>query len=126
MIRTLVAALAALAAFAGNPALAQQQEYPTRLIKFLQGFPPGGNVDVLARLFAERLGEALGRTVVVINRPGAGGQIGLEVVKAAPPDGNTLIVTPDSSLVLRPLTMKTPPYDPLRDFAAVAHAGAQD
>lgn len=95
-------------------------------VQMISGYPPGGNVDVLARLFAEKLGEALGRPVVVVNRPGAGGQIGLEVVKAAAPDGNTLIVTPDSSLILRPLTMKAPPYDPTKDFAAVAHAGAQD
>ncbi|MFM9971360.1 MAG: Bug family tripartite tricarboxylate transporter substrate binding protein [Burkholderiales bacterium] len=106
-----------------SSAFAQLSGKPVQMIS---GYPPGGNVDVLARLFGEKLGEALGRPVVVVNRAGAGGQIGLEAVKAAAPDGNTLIVTPDSSLVLRPLTMKDPPYHPLKDFAAVAHAGAQD
>jgi tripartite-type tricarboxylate transporter receptor subunit TctC len=95
-------------------------------VRMISGYPPGGNVDILARLFAERLAESSGRPVVVVNRPGAGGQIGLEAVKAAAPDGTTLIVTPDASLVLRPLTMKLPPYDPVNDFAAVAHVGSQD
>ena len=97
-----------------------------KTVQMISGYPPGGNVDVLARLFAEKLAESLGRPVVVVNRPGAGGQIGLEMVKAATPDGSVLIVTPDSSLILRPLTMKVPPYNPMKDFAAVAHAGAQD
>jgi tripartite-type tricarboxylate transporter receptor subunit TctC len=95
-------------------------------VRMISGYPPGGNVDILARVFAERLAESIGRPVVVVNRPGAGGQIGLEVLKAAAPDGNTLIVSPDASLVIRPLTMKAPPYDPVKDFAAVAHAGGQD
>jgi len=115
-------AAAVLALLASN-ASAQLTGKPLQMIS---GYPPGGNVDVLARLFAEKWGEAIGRPVIVVNRAGAGGQIGLEAVKAAAPDGNTLIVTPDSSLVLRPLLMKAPPYDPLKDFAAVAHAGEQD
>lgn len=100
-----------------------QTRTPARI---LSGFPPGGNVDILARLLAEKLGESLDRPVVVENRPGAGGQIALELVKAAAPDGNTLVLTPDASIVLRPLTMKNPPYDPRTDFAAVAHTGGQD
>ncbi len=114
--------IAAALLLAAN-ALAQVSGKPVQMIS---GYAPGGNVDILARLFAEKWGEAIGRPVVVVNRVGAGGQIGLEMVKAAPPDGNMLIVTPDSSLVLRPLMMKAPPYDPLKDFAAVAHAGEQD
>jgi len=97
-----------------------------RPIRMLSGFPPGGNVDILARVFAERLGEALGRPVVVEARVGAGGQIALEALKAAAPDGSTLALTPDASLIVRPLTMKSAPYDPVRDFTAVAHVGAQD
>ena len=97
-----------------------------RPIRMLSGFPPGGNVDILARVFAERLGEALGRPVVVEARVGAGGQIALEALKAAAPDGSTLALTPDASLIVRPLTMKTAPYDPVKDFTAVAHVGAQD
>jgi tripartite-type tricarboxylate transporter receptor subunit TctC len=114
--------LAGALVLASSGALAQSR-VPVRMIS---GFPPGGNVDILARVFAERLGEAIGRPVVVEARVGAGGQIGLEALKAAPPDGNTLGLTPDASLIVRPLTMKTPPYDPLNDFSAVAHVGAQD
>lgn len=95
-------------------------------VRMLAGFPPGGNVDILARLLGEKLSESLDRPVVVENRPGAGGQIALELVKAAAPDGNTLVLTPDASIVLRPLTMKNPPYDPRTDFAPVAHTGGQD
>ena len=110
-------------ALACSVASAQSVRTPVRM---LAGFPPGGNVDILARLLAEKLSESLDRPVVVENRPGAGGQIALELVKAAAPDGNTLVLTPDASLVLRPLTMKNPPYDPRTDFAAVAHTGGQD
>lgn len=115
--------LAGALAIACSVASAQPSRVPVRMIS---GFPPGGNVDILARLFAERLSESIARPVVVEIRSGAGGQIGLEALKAAAPDGNTLGVTPDASLIVRPLTMKVPPYDPLSDFAAVAHVGAQD
>ncbi len=109
-------------ALACSTASAQSRQ-PVRMIS---GFPPGGNVDILARGFAERLSEAIGRPVVVEARVGAGGQVGLEALKAAAPDGNTLGLTPDASLLVRPLTMKVAPYDPINDFAAVAQTGAQD
>jgi len=106
-----------------SAALAQSSRVP---VKVISGFPPGGNVDILARLLSDPLSDALGRPVVVENRPGAGGQIALEYLKAAPPDGNTLVVTPDASLIVRPLTMKQPPYHPVNDFVAVAQVGGQD
>ena len=115
--------LAGVLALACSGASAQQSRVPVRMIS---GFPPGGNVDILARIFAEKLSEATGRPVVVEARTGAGGQIGLEALRAAAPDGNTLGLTPDASLIVRPLTMKIPPYDPINDFTAVAHVGAQD
>jgi len=80
-------------------------------------------VDVLGRLFAETMSEAIGRPVVVENRPGAVGQIAAEALKAAAPDGNTLMVAPDATVVIRPQTLSKPPFDPLADFAPVAHAG---
>ena len=82
------AALFMLGAALGPGARAQTQAP----IKVLAGFPPGGAVDILARVFAERLAEGLGRPVVVENRTGAGGQIACEVLKAASPDGATLLV----------------------------------
>ncbi len=99
---------------------AQAARAPGRM---LVGYPPGGAVDVLGRLFAETMSEAIGRPVVVENRPGAVGQIAAEALKAAAPDGNTLMVAPDATVVIRPQTLAKPPFDPLADFAPVAHAG---
>lgn len=105
--------LAAATAFA-------QPVKPTRM---LVGFPPGGNIDILARVFGERMAETLGRPVIVESRPGATGQIAAELLKASPGDGYTFLMTPDSSLVVRPLVTKKQPYDPVTDFMPVAHTG---
>ena len=103
-------------------AASAQARMPARI---LSGFPPGGNVDLLARVFAEKLSEATGRSVVVENRPGAVGQIAAEVLKSSAPDGSTLMVAPDATVVIRPLTMKKPPFDAL-DFTPIAHTGGID
>jgi tripartite-type tricarboxylate transporter receptor subunit TctC len=108
-----------LAAAQVSSAWAQGQQ-PMRIVS---GFPPGGAVDALARIFAERFTEALGRTVVVDTRAGASGQIAALAVKAAPPDGNTILVAPDSFAVLYPHTVAKPAYDPLVEFVPVAHVG---
>src|SRR3990172_1261142 len=94
--------------------------------RILSGYPPGGAVDALARVFAEKLAEAIGRPVVVETRAGAAGQIAAMALKAAAPDGNTLMVVPDSALVLYPHTVRTPAYDTLKDFVPVAHVGSYD
>lgn len=109
---------AALFCVMAGSALAQT---PARI---LVGYPPGGAVDALARIFAERLAEALGRPVVVETRAGASGQIAAAAVKAAPPDGSTLMVCPEAVMVLSPHTTKTLPYDTLTDFTPIAHIGA--
>jgi len=96
---------------------------PRAQARMLVGFPPGGAVDILGRLFAEPMGEAIGRTVIVENRPGAVGQIAAEALKAAAPDGATLMVAPDASVIIRPQTLSKPPFDPLADFTPVAHTG---
>ena len=96
---------------------------PAKPTRMLIGFPPGGNIDILARVFGERIAETLGRPVIVEPRPGATGQIAAELLKASPGDGYTLLLTPDSSLVVRPLVTKKPPYDPVTDFMPVAHTG---
>lgn len=93
-------------------------------VRMLAGFPPGGNVDILARMFAGQLADAAGRPVIVDNRPGAVGQIAAEALKASAPDGNTLMLTTHASVVIRPLTMKRPPFDPLADFVPVAPTGS--
>lgn len=92
-------------------------------VRMLASHPPGGDVDILARIFAEKLSESIARPVVVENRSGMVGQIAAETLKAALPNGNTLMVAPASAILLRPQTLKTPPFDPLADFAPVAHAG---
>jgi tripartite-type tricarboxylate transporter receptor subunit TctC len=94
--------------------------------RVMSGYPPGGAVDALARIFAEKLAESLGKPVVVENRTGAAGQIAAQALKAAAPDGNTLLVVPDSAITLYPHTVKTPAYDTLNDFIPVAHVGSYD
>lgn len=100
---------------------AVQAQAPVRV---LTGYPPGGAVDAVARLFAEKLAEGLGRPVLVETRAGAAGQIAAEAVKAAAPDGSTLMVAPDSVMTLHPYTVKKPTYDGLADFTPVAHIGS--
>ena len=107
--------LAGTAAIAGLPAFAQG-----RTIRLLVGFPPGGGTDAVARLLGERLKDELGANVVVDNRPGAGGQLAAQVLKAAPPDGNTLFLSHDHTISILPLVTKGAGFDPAQDFAPVA------
>lgn len=95
-------------------------------VRILSGYPPGGAVDALARVFAEKLAEALEKPVVVETRTGAAGQIAASALKASAPDGNTLMVVPDSALTLYPHTVKAPAYDTLNDFVPVANLGSYD
>src|SRR5262245_48663773 len=97
---------------------------PQGTARIIVGFPPGGTTDILARVFAETLRATIGRSVIVENRPGAGGQIAAMALKASLPDGNTLMVVPDYALSLYPYTVKSPPYDTLKDFIPVAHLGS--
>src|SRR4051794_36278881 len=107
--------LAGSAALAGWPAFAQ-----ARTLRLLVGFPPGGGTDAVARLLAEHLKDELGANVVVDNRPGAGGQIAAQVLKAAAPDGNTLFLSHDHTISILPLVTKGAGFDPAQDFAPVA------
>jgi tripartite-type tricarboxylate transporter receptor subunit TctC len=90
--------------------------------KILAGFAPGGTVDVTARRVADKLRDVYAKSVVVENRTGAGGQIALSGLKAAPADGLTLLVTPMSMLGIYPHTYKKLPYDPVADFQPVSQA----
>ncbi|HEY1091603.1 MAG TPA: Bug family tripartite tricarboxylate transporter substrate binding protein [Burkholderiaceae bacterium] len=102
-------ALAAAAAGAQSPAA-------TGPIKLIVGYPAGGSADAVARLLANKLKNELGTTVVVDNRPGAGGQIAAEFVKNAPADGTTILLANTHMMVTLPLTSKSVRYDPLKDF----------
>ncbi len=90
------------------------------LTRILVGFPPGQATDLVARLLAERLGPALGETVIVENRPGQGGSIVLASLAQSPADGQTLVLAPLASLVVNPHMYKSVGYDSLKDFAPVA------
>lgn len=109
-------ALATLAA-AALPLAAQADSRPIRL---LVGFPAGGGTDAIARLIGKALQAALGTTVLVENKPGAGGQIAAQALKAAAPDGKTFFVTHDHTISILPLVLKNPGFDPARDFVPVA------
>lgn len=98
---------------------AAAQEYPVRPIRLLVGFPPGGNVDVVGRIVAQKMAEGLGRSVVVENRPGAGSIIANELAARATPDGYTLLMV-SGAHVTQAATQKKLPYDPLRDFGWIS------
>ncbi|MEF9999501.1 Bug family tripartite tricarboxylate transporter substrate binding protein [Comamonas sp.] len=88
-------------------------------IRILVGFPPGGGTDAIARLLAEKLRDELGTTVLVDNRPGAGGQIAAQQLKAAPADGHTLFLTHDHTISILPQVVRKPGFDPAQDFVPV-------
>ncbi len=103
---------------------AAQSPFPSRTITMVVGFAPGGGTDTASRIIARRLTETLGQSVVVENRPGAGGNIAHEVVARAAPDGHTLLLGSIGSLAVAPHIVSKLPYDPLRDFAAITMAVA--
>ena len=113
-----------LSAFATLNALsATAQTWPVKPIRIIVGFAPGGAVDIIARISAQRLSEAFGRTVVVENRPGASTNIAAELVAKAAPDGYTLLMG-SSSQATNMTLFRTLPYDTLRDFSAVTQVGS--
>jgi tripartite-type tricarboxylate transporter receptor subunit TctC len=116
-----LAACAAAAAMLALPAAAQT--YPSKPIKLISPFPPGGSVDVVGRLVAARVSESIGQQMVVENRSGASGVIGTEAVMNSPPDGYTLLVN-TIPFVSNQFLMPRAPYDPLRDFVAVSHVAS--
>ncbi len=113
--RVLQVSLAATAAVQAPWSLAQS----SKSIRLLVGFPPGGGTDAIARLLAEKLKEPLGEVLIVDNRPGAGGQIAAQVLKASPADGSTLFVTHDHTISILPQVVKKPGFDPDKDFVPV-------
>lgn len=125
MRRTLLkAAIAGVALGLAMAATAQDAgRYPSRPIRFIVPAAPGGPSDVVARLVAEKLGAALGQTVLVENRPGASLTLGTAAVAQAAPDGYTLLFTTSTPIVMVPFTMKKPPYDVQRDLTTVSHLG---
>jgi len=101
-----------------SPAISQTT-YPIRPIRFIVPFSPGGNADTLARLTAQKLTDALGQQVIVDNRAGGGGIIGMEIVARATPDGHTIVLGYTSTIAITPSLMANPPYDGAKDFSPI-------
>jgi tripartite-type tricarboxylate transporter receptor subunit TctC len=99
------------------------QAYPAKPIRIVVGFSPGGTTDILARELGVRMQESWGRSVVVDNRPGAGGNIGAEVVAKAPPDGYTLLLS-TNSLAINPAMYSRMPFDAINDLAPITRIGS--
>jgi tripartite-type tricarboxylate transporter receptor subunit TctC len=119
MTRRLAVALLIGLAF-GVPGAARAQSYPDRLIKLVVGYPPGGPIDVTARILVQRLSAILGRTIIVENRAGATGAVAAKAVAGADPDGYTLMLGNASSLAVMPAISRYRDYDALKSFAPVA------
>ena len=120
-LRTFLAVIVAAACAASGTAWAQT--FPSKPMRIVVGFAPGGPADVMARLVGQRMASVLGQSVIVDNRPGAGGTIGARAVAESDPDGYTLLLGNTSTLVIGPLIYKNVSYDPARDFAPIALLG---
>jgi tripartite-type tricarboxylate transporter receptor subunit TctC len=99
--------------------VAQTGSYPVKTVKIIIPFPPGGTLDTVGRMLAQKLTEQMGQTFIVENRPGGNGTIGGDAVAKATADGYTLLFNA-STFVTAPMTMKSAPYDVVRDFTQVA------
>jgi tripartite-type tricarboxylate transporter receptor subunit TctC len=97
-----------------------QQNFPTRPVRLIVPYPPGGNVDITARIIGPTMGELLGQTVVVDNRGGGGGNVGAHLVAKAAPDGHTLLVGSSGPLSINPVVVPNLPYDSVKDYAPIS------
>ena len=118
--RTLMARATAVALGLALPAATLQAQPSAKPLRILVGFPPGGGSDAIARLLADQLKDLLGVPVLVENRPGAGGQIAAQALKAAAADGTTVFLSHDHTISILPLVTRNPGFDPAQDFVPVA------
>jgi tripartite-type tricarboxylate transporter receptor subunit TctC len=123
--RLLLAAWLAVALFAGVGSAAAENDgaanYPNRIVKLVVGFAAGGGNDIIARIISQKLEERLGQPVIVENKPGAGGSLAALAVKAAPPDGYTLLIGASGAMSVIPAISVRPPYTTLKDFAPISN-----
>ncbi len=119
-IRTILVRIGVAIAGVAFAATAAAQSYPTRPVKLVVGFPPGGGVDIVARLIGVELQKSLGQPVVIENRAGAGGSVAADIVAKSPADGYTLLMGNTGSLTINPALYAKVGYDTRRDFAPVA------
>jgi tripartite-type tricarboxylate transporter receptor subunit TctC len=122
MPRNLASSIATLC-FVLASSTAHSQTWPAKPIRFIVPFPPGGATDVLARTIAPKLGEGLGQQVIVDNRAGAGGMIGVELAAKSPPDGYTMVLSTLGPVSINPSLYSKMPFDPAKDLAPVSQAG---
>src|SRR5262245_35787459 len=109
-----------------STALNAAAQYPSKPVRMVNPFPPGGPLDLMGRLLSERLGAALGRPVLVENKPGAAGNVGAAEVARAAPDGHTVLLTLFSIVTSNPHLYERLPFDPLKDFAPVVALASSD
>ena len=116
-------AVAALLLAINLPTRAAGQPYPSKPIRMVVAFPPGGLADVVARIIFQPVTQQLGHNIIIDNQPGALGAIAGDIVAKAAPDGYTLLVTTSSTMSAVPALTRKPPYDPVRDFTPITDAG---
>jgi tripartite-type tricarboxylate transporter receptor subunit TctC len=107
----------------GLTVAAAAQSFPTRAITFIVPFPPGGVIDTTARIIEADLAKELGQPIVIENKGGSGGNLGTNMVARAQPDGHTLLMVPNATVVMNPHTFKNYPIDPTKDLAGVGMVG---
>ncbi|HXX01089.1 MAG TPA: tripartite tricarboxylate transporter substrate binding protein [Candidatus Acidoferrales bacterium] len=121
ILKAMLRMLFVFVAFAASPVTAWAQQYPNHPIKLIVPFAPGGNTDVAGRLIADGIGQGLGQTIIVENKPGAGASIGAELAAKAPPDGYTLLLASDAQNI-NPAIYTTLHHDIIKDFEPVGLA----
>jgi tripartite-type tricarboxylate transporter receptor subunit TctC len=123
-MRLALRSLVALLALTGLTAAGHAQQFPTKPVRLVIGYPPGGGIDFTGRLIADRLSQQLGQPVVVDNKPGAGGQIGADTVAKSRPDGHTLLFAVGSDLTWIQFMTRRKTVDPLSELTPIATAVA--
>lgn len=116
----IAAFLGAFAAFLACAGGLHAQPYPAKPVRFIVPFPPGGSTDTMARTLGQKLTESLGQPIVIENRPGAGGNIGIEAAVKSAADGYTIVIGSTSTLAVNPTLYKNLSFDPAKDLAPVA------
>jgi tripartite-type tricarboxylate transporter receptor subunit TctC len=123
LLRAAQSAAVVSSVLVGLTLAAAAQSFPTRPVTFIVPFPPGGVIDTTARIIEADLSKELGQPIVIENKGGSGGNLGTNMVARAQPDGHTLLMVPNATVVMNPYTFKNYPVDPTKDLAGVGMVG---